>query len=74
MTLDEIRATRNILLSNCDYMLMSDYVLEQYERDDVLAYRIMLRDITDGQTDETADLIKMPIPQQLSVRAKLGII
>ena len=42
----EIRSKRNALISETDYLLMSDYPLTEEKKAAVLAYRQALRDIT----------------------------
>ena len=43
---DSIRKERNVLISETDYLLMSDYSLTEEKKASVLAYRQALRDIT----------------------------
>lgn len=55
VSLDLIRMKRNELLSNCDFVLMSDYPITDDKRSEWRTYRQALRDITN--TIDTSSLV-----------------
>jgi len=55
VSLDLIRMKRNELLSNCDFVLMSDYPITDDKRSEWRNYRQTLRDITN--TIDTSSLV-----------------
>ena len=67
MTLDELRTERNALLSASDYAVLPDipYTLSPAQRENVVAYRQSLRDIT-TQWETTKTKIEWPkVPFEL---------
>lgn len=74
MTIETIRNERNILLAASDYLLLPDTNLNTAEYEDVLAYRIMLRDTMSGMTEEMAANHQFVKPTNPRVRAMLNIL
>ena len=75
MTLDELRTERNALLSASDYAVLPDipYTLSPAQRENVVVYRQLLRDITTQWKTTKTTIVWPKVPFELGGNPLEGI-
>jgi hypothetical protein len=73
MTLEELRVQRNLLLSASDYLMLPDINMGFSEREDLIAYRLILRDLPVTISDENLTKGILPTPNTDKIKTLLGI-
>jgi hypothetical protein len=66
----ELRAQRNALLAETDYLIMPDYPATKEQKEEIKAYRQALRDLPASITKENIDTIKFPEKPNLQTSVK----
>ena len=64
-TLEELRTARNIKLANTDKFFRPDINLDDVQKQNILNYCSILRDITSGVTEENVSEVTLPEPPTL---------
>tara|TARA_B100000131_G_C17714334_1_gene450132 strand:+ start:78 stop:308 length:231 start_codon:yes stop_codon:yes gene_type:complete len=64
-TLDELRTARNTKLANTDKFFRPDIYLDDSQKQQIIDYCSILRDITSGITEDNVSEVTLPEPPQL---------